>query len=152
MPMIASLWLLAWQQLIQWQMMEELESASFTTVVLNKSAIHWIRAGKEMEINGSLFDVENMSTIGDSCIVKGLFDEKEEALLKTIKKSQQESPYNTPIHLLVSKSLSLFLFTEYKTACSQLQENCEQEKYHLFTISCFTSHFLPPAGPPPKYS
>lgn len=151
MPMLVSVSLLAWQQFIHFEMMEELEAKNLTTIVIKKSKLKWTRAGKEIEVNGNLFDVDNISISGDNYIVKGLFDEKEKALLQTIKKSQQDSPYNKPLQLLISKAFSHLLFIENKKVTPPLIILSLSKNYCLFTAVHFISFSPCLNGPPPKY-
>ena len=152
MPIMVSVSLLVWQQVIHFEMMEELEAKNLTTIIIKKGSLKWTRTGKEIEINGNLFDVDDISTKGDSCIIKGLYDEKEEALLQTIKKSQQESPYNKPLPLLISKVLSHVLFLEDKKVTQPTGILAFFTNYYSFTSVHFSSFSPALNGPPPKYS
>ena len=150
MPMLLSVSLLVWQQIIQHQMLEQLEAENLTTIVIKKNSFQWTRAGKEIEVNGKLFDVEEISIKGDSYVVKGLYDEKEASLLQIIKKSQQ-APDNNPLHLLVTKMLSSLLFIEKKIDCQLVMLSTPVKKYLLFTTGGFVSFSPALAAPPPKF-
>jgi hypothetical protein len=152
MPMMVSVALLVWQQVIHFEMMEELEAKNLTAIIIKKSSLKWTRTGKEIEINGNLFDVDDISIKGDSCIIKGLYDEKEEALLQTIKKSQQESPYNKPLQLLISKVFSHVLFIEDKKVTQPTGALAFFKNYYSFNSVHFSSFSSALNGPPPKYS
>lgn len=142
--------LLVWQQIIQHQMLEQLETENLNTIVIKKNSLHFTRAGKEIEVNGKLFDVEEISIKGDSYVVKGLFDEKEAALLQIIKKAQQ-APDNNPLHLLVTKLLSTLLFIEKKIDYQLVILSTPIKKYLLFTTGGFVFFSPALAAPPPKF-
>ena len=150
MPMLLSVSLLVWQQIIQHQMLEQLEAENLTTIIIKKSSIHFIRVGKEIEVDGKLFDVAEISIKNDSCVLKGLYDEKEVSLLQIIKKSQQPLD-NNPLHLMVTRLLSTLLFIEKKIDYQLGMLSTRVKKYLHFTTSDFVSFSPALAAPPPKF-
>jgi hypothetical protein len=88
------------QQEIRHSMNRQLESKMLHTITLSKKNVHWQRDGKELIINGRMFDVKNFQYAGDDKIsFTGLYDEDETALINKIKENQQ-SETNTGGKLL----------------------------------------------------
>jgi len=151
MPLLVSLSLLVRQQFIHHEMLEQLEAKNLTTVMVRKTNVKWIRENREIEINGKLFDVKEITEQGNNYLIRGLYDEKEALLLHTLKKAQQSSG-NRPVHQLVSKILSGTLFFEPKTELLQKQPILLSLKYQLYNNSNLTSWCPALSGPPPKLS
>jgi hypothetical protein len=83
------------QQLIENEMEERLENASLQTIVADQAAVQWIKKGKEVIIEGKLFDVKSFRYSGKQIILTGLFDEDEDHLnskLNTILAQTNEDP------------------------------------------------------------
>ncbi len=73
-------------------MKEELESKMLHSITLNSNAIHWVKKGKEIVVDGRYFDVKSIVyTINGTAIVTGLFDEEETALVQELQKNQKKN-------------------------------------------------------------
>jgi hypothetical protein len=69
----------------KWEMMEQLEKQSLQTVTLTAAdKYYWEEEGREININGEMFDVESYTVQGDKLMVTGLFDKQEDALNDTV--------------------------------------------------------------------
>lgn len=67
----------------QWhkmEMEEQLEQAALTTIQVPKASFQWYEEGKEILVEGQLFDVEFIQEEGDHYLIKGLFDEAEKKI------------------------------------------------------------------------
>ncbi len=69
------------QQAIRHQMIEKLEREQLHSIVLADAEIQWAKTGKEIWVDGKMFDIKSIAHKGDSTIFKGLFD-LEETVLK----------------------------------------------------------------------
>jgi hypothetical protein len=65
-------------------MKERLEKEELVTLTVPANAVTWYEEGRECLINGQMFDVKEMEQQGTDLVLKGLFDEKEKALLSRI--------------------------------------------------------------------
>ncbi len=149
MPLLVTLSLLVSRQIIHYQMLEKIESKNLTTLLIKKSNLQWIRKGKEIAVEGKLFDVKDISLKGNEYIVRGLYDEKEIKLAQLVKKMQSE-PNRTPLHLLVSKIVSLVLFAENNTDWQDVAATQLSRKYPLQNTGNFHSYCPALIAPPPK--
>ena len=123
-PVLLLLSIFIQQQFIQHAMLEKLEAGNTETIFVKKSSIRWIRPGKEVEINGKMFDVKNVVIHQDYYELKGLFDEKEAMLIVVLKKLQHQ-PNNNPGHIAFAKVNAAVLFFE----------NIKEFNFSTFSIS-----------------
>jgi hypothetical protein len=84
------------QQQIRHRMKERLEQEILQTITIAASDVQWVNEGKEILINGRMFDVKTLQHNDDKTIMfTGLFDEEETALVKAVKTSQENDNNNT---------------------------------------------------------
>lgn len=75
------------QQRIQHRMKEELEHARLHHIIIPAAKLHWVKEGKEILVEGKMFDVKNITFKQDgNAYISGLFDEEETALVGQLKK------------------------------------------------------------------
>ena len=83
------------QQSIRHGMKEQLEEKMLQTIVLADKDIHWFKPGKEIVVEGEMFDIKSASYQDDGFVVfTGLFDEEETLLVKQLKQKQQDENTN----------------------------------------------------------
>jgi len=71
-------------------MKRQLEINMLHTITLAKKDVHWLKDGKEILINGRMFDVKSFLPAGDGKIIfSGLFDDDETELVNKVKENQQ---------------------------------------------------------------
>jgi hypothetical protein len=121
------------QKIIQVQMQEALEQSSLQTIVINKVEVNWEEEGKEIIINGELFDVKSYNTTTtDSVILTGIYDKEETALIKKVEQLQnQKNKSKTPLDNLVLK----FMFT-----VALLPDKPMQKVYYLIALNKFYNY------------
>jgi len=79
------------QQAIHHRMKERLEEKMLHTVIIAANKIHWIRPGKEIMVEGRMFDIRQSNLLsGGSVQFKGLFDDEETKLAKQLQQQQQQ--------------------------------------------------------------
>jgi hypothetical protein len=79
------------QQSIHHYMKEQLEEKMLQTIVLNGEDIKWFKQGKEIVVDGKMFDVKSARYRDDGVVLfTGLFDEEETLLMKQLRQKQQE--------------------------------------------------------------
>ena len=81
-----------WQRgTIRREMKETLEKQMLSSIILSKEDIRWYEPGKEILINGNLFDIKIQESLPDGRIrFTGLFDKKETALNHQLDQQQKE--------------------------------------------------------------
>ncbi|MBL0145066.1 MAG: hypothetical protein IPP48_04190 [Chitinophagaceae bacterium] len=90
---------------IKKEMEKKLEKSLLTTLTIPKKNVHWIENGKELVINGEMFDVKNYSVQNEYLIVCGLFDEYEKQLKKNC--------HLTLLKIIPLQNLSRIYFYKY---------------------------------------
>lgn len=71
------------QQAIRHRMKERIENQSLHNITLANNEIHWVKKGKEIRVNGKMFDVKSITCKNGLTTFYGLYDE-EETILKTV--------------------------------------------------------------------
>ena len=130
---------------------QALENEQLQTLTVSQSDIKWLHPGKEMLINGRLFDVKSFKQIENTLEIKGLFDEKEESFQQLIislfhHKQTGNSNTNTAIVNLFFQAL----FTDKSISFKINREDfLLKKKYFVFaeTLVSSNSEIL---IPPPK--
>ena len=90
------------QKIVQHEMIERLEHSELDQVKIHKDSVVWFKRGKEIVLNGQLFDIHSHYTKGDSTVFYGLFDFEETALKIQVKKlmeSKTENDSSRDIHI-----------------------------------------------------
>lgn len=72
------------------EMFQKLEGAQLNAIILPLNNVRWFEKGKEIVVNNRMFDVKSWKVVGDSAIFHGLWDDKETALNKIIRKSAEK--------------------------------------------------------------
>jgi chromosomal replication initiation ATPase DnaA len=113
---------------IRHQMQEQLEQANNITIThLQPGNIEWIHKGKEMRINGAMFDVEKYTLETDGTItVHGLFDSAEDKLAMEVAQTQNSNGSNTRK-----------IFEQYLSKILQLPQ--QQYRFENFVINTLNS-------------
>ena len=138
------------REIVYHEMMEKLESASLHTITLDLAEVNWIKANKEVMIEGKLFDIKNSEIIDNKIKLTGLFDYEETKLEKdftdTFHTNQNRStPFNP--------SKLKFIFNLYfKEALSSISLSIFQnkERYPLFNEVAVTQ-IASITSPPPNF-
>jgi hypothetical protein len=79
------------QQKLQKEMAVRLSSVTLHTITLDKKEVLWIKEGKEIMVNGKMFDVKSFSIHENTITFSGLYDEDETELMARFKKDYQNN-------------------------------------------------------------
>ncbi len=79
------------QQTIRNRMKERLEAQVLHKVSIPADKIHWIKQGKEIMLNGRMFDIRSVKFQSGEYVISGLYDEEETVLLAQLQKDQQNN-------------------------------------------------------------
>ena len=103
-------------------MEEKLELESLVTVNnLNPSSITWIKKGKEILLNGFLFDIKHIRENADGTInLQGLFDKDEQAIVMALKNGNDNSSDNTAKKLLTHIFQQVLIYNQHNNYNLQL--------------------------------
>lgn len=103
MPLIWNTIALIREQLHFFDMQEKMEQAALHTLHVPESSVQWTKTGKEILINGKLFDVRSHTSSEGMLTVTGLFDEEEEQITKSLSAHQNPNqPFTASSILLLT--------------------------------------------------
>ena len=95
LPLVYTLFMGIPQRAIQHKMKERLETQLLQTITIAKSDVLWIKDGKEIWVNGRMFDIKSFHLRNGAYVFSGLYDEEETAMLEQIQKDQQNNNSNS---------------------------------------------------------
>lgn len=133
-PVLLSVTMLMKQKIMHYQREQRMVHEVLQTIQINTRNIFWIKPGKEVLIDGKMFDVKSLKTVGSYTHITGYFDEKEDILIQQITKltghkNQSGSPFNQP----VIKFLFFPVFVgPQKLACKATDGKAVTIQYHSF--------------------
>ena len=84
LPVLLVLAFLIKQQVIRHQMLEKLEEQKLHSITLPAGEVHWVKKGKEIRVQGKMFDVKTVSEKNGQFTFTGLFDEEETELVRNL--------------------------------------------------------------------
>lgn len=102
LPVFLSVGFYIKQKLVQQQRTQRFKTELLKTVTVKADKINWIEVGREILIEGKLFDVKSFKVRGANIIFTGFFDAKEDKLVQQIvklekQKNQSENPLSQPV-------------------------------------------------------
>ena len=136
LPLLFILLLQGLQHHAQHEAKERLEKEALVTLKLAAHELHWYKKGKEILIDGQLFDVKTLVQKGNEVIVTGLFDKKENDIVKALHRQTERSgksgsiirllvliqhfvsvgeTYTFALHAFTLRTFSLTAITSYKS-------------------------------------
>ena len=149
MPAIYSIYFQLCQQLIRLEMWERMEGDVSTELVIHSSKLSWVEKGREIRLNGVMFDVKSVEKIGDSLKITGEFDHKESSLLREMEMieetQEEEDQQSNSIQVLIQvMDDSMPRYFAALIPC-----NLSVSK-RFYTESTLPTVFLNTSSPPPK--
>jgi hypothetical protein len=101
MPVVCAVGLLVKQKILHYQREKKFEKETLQTVVVPAAGIYWVKPGKEILVEGKLFDVKSYAEQNGKISLLGFFDHKEDKVVQEIvmrekQKQQNESTQHNP--------------------------------------------------------
>ena len=137
------------QRWIKWEMQEKLEKSQLTTLTLRIHSIQWAKKGKEILIDGKLFDVKSIVVENEQATIIGLFDEEETKLVTQINTQVHQHHTSHQLKLSLFSSI-LFGFGTEHTLDFQVHTWVVQSTYALPPQAPYQSPLLAVLNPPPQ--
>jgi hypothetical protein len=103
LPVICSVTFLVTATINAYQMEEKLEQSYLQTISVSTSELTWLEKGKEVLINGKLFDVKSAVVFKDKTRLTGLFDAVEDKLLEDINALEENDDPSSPVCLILAQ-------------------------------------------------
>ena len=114
LPLIFSLTVILRKQQIRHEMKERMEKSLLHTVILDEDKVVWMKPGKEIFVDGRMFDIKKSEKINGKIVFQGLYDEEETALKKNIDNSMKN--HRSSQQSLLSNLFSLILGAYHHTS------------------------------------
>ena len=93
--MLVPAYFIASRQIIRSHMLENMENQNLVSLEVPATEFQWYEEGKEIIINGRMFDVKSIALSGGVYFIKGLFDEKETELKQALQDQQDHQDGKT---------------------------------------------------------
>ncbi len=120
------------QQLVQHEMKQQLEQSALQTIQLDAGKINWVKEGKEILVDGKLFDVKIFIIAANKITLTGLFDYNEDALKLQLEKLAQKQNAN-PVNQTAIGFFFIPVYTEYGFQFSAIAWNLITCKHPLYS-------------------
>lgn len=128
-------------------MKEKMESEQLHTIVLADKEIQWAKAGKEIWIDGKMFDIKSVESKDGITTFKGLFDNEETLLKKNLEENWKKTKTNqNQLFTQLFQTLQSIHFTSAGNIFSIFINQSHIDSYSTPTI---LSQFLEIPTPPP---
>ena len=127
-PVFIAVYFLAQQTIIRNEMKEKLEEEALLTFKIVEKSVSWIEKGKELLVDGKLFDVKSFKNTGGYLEVTGLFDEMELSLQHRLIFQQNPAKDNKQKQEFIYQLL--------------IQQQAEKTKLPSWEISLFKNVFV----------
>jgi hypothetical protein len=115
LPLLFLLFLQGAQTWARHEAEERMEKESLQTITLDRSSFTWYEEGKEILIDGNLFDVTSWSQKNDQYTFTGIYDTQETAIVQLLNKQQGQKEYGIALVnllLLMHGFLAIVLLTQ----------------------------------------
>lgn len=105
-PLFLSVAMVVRQKIVQTQRKQRFNTEFIQTITIQSDKVYWVKPGKEILVDGRLFDVKCTKISGDMLLLTGFYDHKEDSLVKHIRNIvHQRSNSGTSTNFLLVKFL-----------------------------------------------
>ena len=151
MPLFISVGLFIKQKVIQLQRRQRFETELVQTITIPSEKIYWVKQGKEILVNGRLFDVKSFTTTGNHMTLTGFYDHEEDKLVKHFTNLiHDDDDYRRPPHQFIVKFLCYPVYKELTRFSLQNNWQIIDRQFPDYT-EALSSPDCAAALPPPKY-
>ena len=151
LPLLFTTGLLLKQELIHMLRRARFEKEALATIVLPAGKVHWIKQGKEILVDGRLFDVKSFRENNRNVSFTGFFDGEEDELIGQIKHyAEQKKEGTNPFSGLAVKSIFIPVYTEPVSLSFQNTWYTITRGFISYSESA-SPGFYPLDIPPPKH-
>ena len=148
LPLIFSLTVIVRKQQVLHRMKERMEKSLLHTIILEQDKVVWMKPGKEILVDGKMFDIKKTEETNGKIVFHGLYDEDETALKENVDNSMEKQRSS-------QQSLLSNLFSLIMGACHHSDDNeipdiifCTEEK--MLLLLPWSQPVLTILTPPPQ--
>lgn len=148
-PVIIFLFLIGHQICIRWEMEDKLEHEHLTIITLDAADFKWHKQGKEIVINGQLFDVKSIEKLNNhQLVITGLYDYQEQELLEDMDKMPGQNA-NADTTKLIHQMLALIATEPDNKPYISFLSSCDIQTLTFYDGNLINGYFSV-IIPPPK--
>ncbi len=150
LPFLFACWFHLEQFSIRREMQEKLKGRETETLRLPRESLVWYKPGKEILVNGRLFDVLRITPDGSQLLVYGLFDPKETQLqMKAIRLLHRQQEEKEGSLSILSKLLQQICALPEQHQLTNIPATLPSA-FSIITTVVLPDRALPVTGPPPR--
>lgn len=146
-PLLSILVLQGLQWYARHEAEERLEREAMVTVTIPARELHWHKKGREVVIDGQLFDVKTLRHSGGQIVLTGLFDEAETAIVNLL---EQQAGHSRQSSALTYLFVLLLQFVSIQGVLTFLSYRAEQQRVFAPLLPLYISPFPAIVAPPPR--
>lgn len=146
-PLLFIVLLQGLQLYVRHQLKERLEKEAQVHLAIPAGELVWVKRGREILVDGQMFDIKNIRYEGGTALVTGIFDHKESGIMRLLQQQGQPSKNSRSLaHLFVW--LQQFVDTGSSIAFLFWREKATT--FASFFLAPYSSPVLALQGPPPQ--
>jgi hypothetical protein len=132
-PLCLSVVFIVKQKVLQLNIQARFGKELIQTITVQKKNLTWVKKGKEIIVEGKYFDVMNYTTSGDVVVLTGFYDNKEDNLVKEIKKliRQKKATNSSASQLAIIFLSPIINFSQTEITCNSTWHFISSQ-YHSF--------------------
>jgi hypothetical protein len=131
-PVFLSVKFILKEILIEQEVEEKMKSEVLQTVRIAKTAINWVKPGKEILLDNKLFDVKYFESTNDIVTLTGFFDNEETELMSELNKYAEGNDKENPFSELAFKFQFSPLYNSHAEMSCATTWHCVSNQYHSF--------------------
>ena len=146
-PLLFILVLQGLQLYVRHQLEERLEREAQVQLALPAGELVWVEKGREILVDGKMFDITNIRYEGDTALVTGIFDDQESDIMHLL---QQRAATSQDAAGLAHLFVWLQQFVANGTPITYFFWCKMATTFAPFTLAHYTAPLLLPQAPPPQ--
>lgn len=133
------------QQSIRHKMEERLEASVLHTICIPENKVQWMKKGKEIKVDGKMFDIKSFHIQNGVYVFTGLYDEEETALRDNLQYEQEKNSQNSKQFTQLFQLLqSIYNDPQHDTFFPVTKSGPDMINYNSALITQFISIITPP--------
>ncbi len=144
LPLVFSGALQAFQYYIKYTVEERLQNETLTTISVPLSKVQWMEEGREILVEGMMFDIKSFYASNGHLVATGVYDERETAVMELLNNFNEKQQDHFLIQLLfLTQTLVGFIYIsiDFSSIVLQLKHS---SFFQLKKVSPFLLRFYPP--------
>jgi hypothetical protein len=147
-PFAFILFLQVKQQVVRHQMKESLEQELLQIIYIPEKKVQWIKAGKEILVDGKMFDVKSFYEENGQYIFTGLYDHEETALVSQLEDNRKKN--NESGNSVLTNLFQLLQLVYPNENAYQLAKNNDTSVNYYHLNIQLTAFYKKVSTPPPQ--